>query len=175
MKIEPSSISIFEDKLYHLSEAYDTVNYEKIRKEYFKDNCGLKINNQLRKAIIDKIKSIIQNKSEFYFLFLFCFPYDDFYKYYNLDDELVFILKFEKIIYFCYKSNFFEIDYSQQTIKQCRQIKINIENILPFKKEINYNEEEIDIFSMEDSKDNNIIYLYKLYFIDDLKNKSNSN
>ena len=42
--------------------------------------------------------------------------------------------------------------------------------MLPFKKEINYNEEEIDIFSMQDLKDNNIIYLYKLYFIDDLKN-----
>ena len=170
MEIEPYSISIFENKLYNLSEIYETVNYEKIRKNYFKNNFGLKIEKQLRKEIIDKIKTINKYKNDFYFLFLFCFPYDDFYKYYNLNDELVFILKFEKIIFFYYKNNFFEIDCTNKKLKTPRKIQINIEHILPFKKEINYNEEEIDIFSIKDLKDNNIIYLYKLYFIDDLKN-----
>ena len=103
MEIEPYSISIFENKLYNLSEIYETVNYEKIRKNYFKNNFGLKIEKQLRKEIIDKIKTINKYKNDFYFLFLFCFPYDDFYKYYNLNDELVFILKFEKIIFFVIK------------------------------------------------------------------------
>ena len=167
IKIEPFLISKFEDKLYNLSEEKETINYEKIRKLFFRNNFGLKIEKNLKNSIIDIIKTINKNNQSFYLLFLFSFPFIDFHKYKNLKDELIFILKCDNVIYFYYKDNFYEIDYQNKKIKPSKKSLLDIEDTINLKYEINYEEEEIDIALMKDLKESHIIYLYKIYYIED--------
>ena len=174
IKIEPLSISKFEDKLYNLSELNEIINYETVRKNFFRKNYGLKIGDKLRISINDTIKVSSRYENDFYLLFLFSFPFNDIAKYYNLEDELIFILKFNKKIYFCYKNNkpiFFEIDCKNNKLKGSKSFQINFEEMLDFKQDFKYNEEEIDISSIEELKDNSIIYLYKIYYIGELKDR----
>ena len=86
----------------------DTINYEKIRKSFFRNNFGLNIKS-LKNSIYYTIKSINNNDKNFYMLFLFSFPFIDFYKYKNSED-VFFIFKYKKVIYFRYKNYFYEID-----------------------------------------------------------------
>ena len=171
IKIEPLSISKFEDKLYNLSEKYETINYENVRKFYFRNNYGLIIGNKLRNSIIEIIKSINGNNNNFYFLFLFSFPFFDFSKYYNLEDDLIFILKYENIIYLSYKDYYYEIDLKNNKLKPSKNIKIDLKEFTKFQNAINYNEEEIDISKIKDLRESSIIYLYKIYLLEEIKDK----
>ncbi len=171
IKIEPLAISLFEDKLFYLSCELDIINYEKIRKSYFRNNYGLKLGSKLRDSIYETLKAINQYKNEFYFLFLFCFPFKYLYDFDDLDDDLVFIFKYEKIIYFCYKDYYYEIDNKNKKLKSSKKFPTDIEDMRRKKKTISYNKEEIDISSIKDVKEKYIIYLYKIYFIDDLVKK----
>ena len=172
IKIEPLSISIFEDRLFNLYGESEAINYEKIRKSYFKNNFGLKIGSQLRDSIYETLKAINQYKNKFYLLFLFCFPFYDFYRYDKLNDDLVFILKYKKKIYFCYKDYFYEIDDNNQKLKCSNKLFFDIRDIKYSENTISYNEEEIDISSIKDIKENYIIYLYKIYYIGNLEKKN---
>ena len=106
--------------------------------------------------------------NDFYMLFLFSFPFQDFIKYINLNDELIFIFKYESTILFCYKKHYYKIDYSNKILKPVKGFKMSKEDILNSKNEINYEEkEEIDISKIKDMKERPIIYLYKIYYIED--------
>jgi len=166
LKFDPSSIEIFENELYNLSKKYEKINYESIRKSYFKNNFGLKIGNQLKNEIIKTIKAINDNKKNFYILYLFSFPFNDIYKYYENDDHL-FILKYNKVTYICYKDNFYEIDFKKTKLKSSfsKGFKLDIKDILKIHYTFNI-DEEIDISSIKDLKENSIVYLYKIYYID---------
>ena len=171
LDIDPSSIVVFEDKLYKLSEEFETINYEKIRESYFMNNYGLKIGNKLRDSIIETLKLINPYKNNFYFLFLFCFPFKDLYRYDELNDELVYILKYKDTIYFIYKDKYYEIDYKNQKLISSKAFRIELNDLFNSKIGIIYNEEEIDVSLIKGFNENYIIYLYKIYYIGELENK----
>ena len=172
IKIEPLSISKFEGILYELSEKYEIINYENVRKFYFRNNYGLKMDNKLKNSIVETIKAINHKNDNFYILFLFSFPFVDLYKYYNFEDNLMLIFKYKDIIYLNYKKYFYEIDYKNIKLKYFKKIpiQIDLEDFVNLKNDINYNEKEINISEIKDSKETNFIYLYKIYLIDESKN-----
>jgi len=165
LKFEPSSIEIFENELYNLSKKYEKINYEAIRKNYFKNNYGLKIGKKLKNEIIQTIKAINDNKKNFYILYLFSFPIDDIRKYYK-NNEYILIFKYGNVTYICYKNNFLEIDFKNTKIKtSSKEPKLYLNEMLKTRYEFNINE-EIDISSIKDLTENCIVYLYKLYYIE---------
>ena len=131
LAFDPSSIEIFENELYNLSKKYEKINYEAIRKSYFKNNYGLKIGNLLKNEIIHTIKAINDNKNNFYILYLFSFPFNDIYKYYENNDH-IFILKYNKVTYIYYKGNFYEIDFKKTKLRQSssKGLKLDMKEIL---------------------------------------------
>ena len=165
--IEPSSISEFEEELYYLSKKRDMINYEKIRKSFFGNNFGIKIKGLLKNSIIDKIKEINENNKNFYLLFLFCFPFSDLKKYNELNDNLIFILKYKKKIYLIYKNSFFEIDNIRKKLKLSKGLNIDLKDIIEYHNDISYEEKEIELEEMKDLKESHLVYLYKIYFIED--------
>ena len=165
LKFEPSSIEIFENELYNLSKKYEKINYEEIRKSYFKNNYGLKIGKKLKNEIIRTIKAINDNKNNFYILYLFSFPFYDIHKYYE-NNEHILILKYEKVTYIYYRNTFCEIDFKNTKIKtSSKGPKLYLKEM--FKTQYAFNiYEEIDISSIKDLTENYIVYLYKLYYIE---------
>ena len=165
LEFDPSSIEIFENELYNLSKKYEKINYETIRKSYFKNNYGLKIGKKLKNEIIRTITKINDNKKKFYILYLFSFPFYDIHKY-SENNEHILILKSHNVTYICYKRNFYEIDLKNTKIKiTSKEPNLYLKEIL----KINYSfniKEEIDISSIKDLAENSIVYLYKIYYFD---------
>ena len=167
INIEPSSILKFEERLYNLSRKEEEINYEKIRKSFFRNNFGLKINDKIKNTIYDEIKAINKNDKNFYLLFLFSFPFNDFHIYYKMNENLIFILKYNNKIHLIYKHHFYEIDEKRKRLKPLKQLNIDIIDMIDYYYDINFEKKEIEFNDMKDLKDSHIIYLYKIYFIED--------
>ena len=167
INIRPSSILEFEEKLYELSQKEEKVDYEKIRKSFFKKNFGVKLKDYIKNSIIAQIRAINNNNQNFHILFLFSFPFSDFHKYDILNDNLIFLFKYNNKKYIIYNHDYYEIDEKNKRIKYSTQINIGMSDMSHYYYGINCEEKEIEFENMKDLKDSHIIYLYKIYYIED--------
>lgn len=167
INIRPSSILEFEEKLYELSQKEEKVDYEKIRKSFFKKNFGVKLKDYIKNSIIAQIRAINKNNQNFHILFLFSFPFSDFHKYDILNDNLIFLFKYNNKKYIIYNHDYYEIDEKNKRIKYSTQINIGMSEMSHYYYGINCEEKEIEFENMKDLKDSHIIYLYKIYYFED--------
>ena len=164
---QPVSILLFEEKLFKLSEYNSNINYENVRKEYFNNNFGPKIDDTLKRIIIKKLKDYIKYKNEFELLYLFSFPYYELhdFKLYDNNNELIYLLKLNDRIIIVFKDNYFNIDYQNNLIYNCEPPNINNFGL---NNKIIYNDKEMTLSSIKNFNDNEIIYLYKIYYLGDM-------
>lgn len=161
---EPIHINLFENMLYDSFEENNNIIFENIRKSFFHGNFGPKLEDDLKKNIIKKLKDYVPYNNEFEILFIYSFPAKEFYNYQNIpeNDEFVYLFKIENKVYILFKDKSYEICLN--SLKKCSLPNINL---LKIKSEEKYNKNEFELSLMEDIYTNPLIYLYKIYYLGD--------
>ena len=99
-------------------ENKEKINYEKIRKKIIPYSAGPKINNDLKRKIINRITSKKNSYDSYDFLFYASIPYDQMTLGTTLENDLFFIFKIDNIIYLYHDETIFVIDVWQNSIKE---------------------------------------------------------
>ena len=160
----PTSIQLFDEALFDGYRRNNKTYFEIIRYRFYGDNFGPKIGIKLKKEIIKTLKNYISYSNEFELMFLFAFECMKLYEFRNLRDnnQLIYLFKCDNKTYILYLDKCFEINVNDNSLVQC--IYPNI-GLLNFKREIKYNKKEIEFSDIEDIYKNNIIYLFRIYYL----------
>ena len=161
----PSHIQLFENLVYDNYVNKDKKCFEALRYIFFFDNYGPKIENNSKNKIIETLKEYIPYSNKFLLMFLFAFDYLKFNDFRNnkCNNELIYLFKCRNKIYLLFQDNCFEINANNNTLIKCLPPKINYDyNIV---RNVNYNKKEINFSEIEDIEKNEIIYLYKIYYL----------
>ena len=161
----PSHIQSFENLVYDNYVNKDKKCFEILRYIFFFDNFGPKIEVNLKNKIIETLKEYIPYSNEFLLMFLFAFDYLKLYDFRKneCNNELVYLFKYNNNIYLLFQDNNFKVDVNDNTLVKCPFQKINFGYDLTRK--INYNKKEINLSEIEDIGKNEIIYLFKIYYL----------
>ena len=158
----PPMIKIFEQTLFDDYIKDNNIYFEMTRYLFFRDNFGPKINDNLKKNLINTLKNYLTYSNEFEVMFLFASDLRYLIDFQSLNlKDLIYLLKIKDKIYFLFEKQFFEIVNEQSLIK-CNNPQIDLINIA---KSTKYHTEEFDFSLIDDIYKNRIIYLYKIYYL----------
>ena len=160
----PTSIKLFEVALYNGYRENHQSYFENIRYRFFGHNFGIKIGDNLKKQIIETIRKNISYLNDFELMFLFCFNYTKLRDFRKLKDnnELIYLFKCDNKIYLLFQDKCFEINTNTNSLVNCIYPKFDLINA---KERLQYNKKEIELSEIEDIYKNNIIYLFKIYYL----------
>jgi len=163
--IEPKSSDIkdFENRLYYEYKAYNNITFEFVREIFFSSNFGPKISDNLKHNMIEIIKNYVPFADEFEIMFLFSFDFFNL-KHFEQSDksgELIYLFKFDKIVYLLFNGWCFKINKNENIVK-CKFPFINyfISKSIPI-----YNKSEIEFSSIKDISERSNAYLFKIYYL----------
>ena len=159
----PNHIISFENTLFEEYKKNNKICFEYIRYRYFGNNFGPKIDFNLKTNIINTIKNYLTYSNKFEIMFLFAFPFEKIRKFRQQEpkDELLFLFKMDGKIYLSFQNKIFEINDNKELI-ECSFPKIDYINL---QEKVKYHKDEIEFSLIEDISQNNITYLFKLYYL----------
>ena len=158
------SIDLFEEFLYDNFIKKNEIYFENVRNKYFGYNFGPKIEDNLKKLIINNLKKYIPYKNKYEILFLFGFSAEKLQVFRKLkeNDELIYLFKLNNRVYLLFKNKSFEIDSNNNIMKDCAFPTIDKSKL---KKEVKFNKDVIKFSSIDSIYVNSIIYLFKIYYL----------
>ena len=158
----PATIKMLEKTLYEEYKRDANIYFESIRYNFFGDNFGPKIDDELKKNIINTLNKDLIYSNKFEIMFLFGFEIGDYKNFKALSQkELFYLIKIKGHIYLLFESKSFEIDDDKNlTLCENPQIKIN-----SFAIETKYHNEEFEFSLIDDICENNIMFLFKIYYL----------
>ena len=159
----PGSIWHFENALYREYTRDKNVIFEIVRNDFYHHNFGPKMEDNLKKNIMNTLKNYISYKNEFKIMFLFSFRFKDIqdFRKTKQNDDLIYLFKIENKIHLIFQDKCFEIDANQNLV-ECQIPKVDYFNLYA---DIKYHKEEFKFSSIEDITKNCIAYLFKVYFL----------
>jgi len=160
----PGNIKMFEQSLYEDYNKNNNIYFETVRYIFFGDNFGPKIDDNLKNNIINELKNFLPYSNEFKIMFLFSFDFGNYQYFKEISQKyLIYLFKTKGKTYLLYENEYFEIINNKKLIK-CEVPNIGF-NIFVSVRKRKYHSEEFDFSSIDDLEQNNLIFLFKIYFL----------
>jgi hypothetical protein len=160
----PGNIKMFEQSLYEDYNKNNNIYFETVRYIFFGDNFGPKIDDNLKNNIINELKNFLPYSNEFKIMFLFSFDFGNYQYFKEISQKyLIYLFKTKGKTYLLYENEYFEIINNKKLIK-CEVPNIGF-NIFGSVRKRKYHSEEFDFSSIDDLEQNNLIFLFKIYFL----------
>ena len=158
----PATIKMFEQSLYKEYKRNTDIFFESYRYNYYGDNFGPKIDDRLKKNIINTIAEYLTYSNEFEIMFLFGFDIS-YYKNFKAlsSNELLYLIKIKGNIYLLFEDKSFKFD-DNNNLKICKSPIIDINSSAI---ETRYHNEEFEFSLIDDILENSIMFLFKIYYL----------